>query len=176
MKRRPDPAGTDHPDRGPAQLEAPPAARIPALPAAIPEVAFGPRKIAGCRHRKSEGKLGGGVGQGIRSVGDRHTTGGTGLEVDVVVTDPVVGNHLQLRTRGVKHLAVDGEGQIGDQPLGPARRGQHLRPGRIESERGDIEPLFEQSETGRKKLPHHHHFRPLAHRLDATGPRVRDRG
>lgn len=110
----PDSAHSDDPEGGAAELDPEVAGGVEAGPASTPQPRLGgpglPRRYEGQGQRQ----LGGGIGQDSRGVGDGDPAVAAGVEVDVVVADPEVGDEAQLRPGGVEQLLPDRDGRVGD--------------------------------------------------------------
>ena len=109
-----DPAHADDADGGAAQLEPAVGGGVPALPAALAQVALGVAHPPAGRERQREGELGGRLGQDAGRVGHRHPALAAGVEVDVVVADREVRDNLEAGPSGVEHGSVDGHCEVRD--------------------------------------------------------------
>ena len=96
------------------------------------------------REHQPDGELGRRTGEDVGRVRDDHAALGRRLEVDVVDTDRIVGDDLELRPDAVEERSVDGGRQERQDTVGALRRIDELerlgQGGRdlVEHRRGDV--------------------------------------
>ena len=146
----PDPSHPDDAERCTAQVPAQVGARVKAAPAPAAQVGLRLGDVARGGQRQRQRQLGGRVGEHVRGVGDRDAASPAGVEIDVVVADREVGDHLELRAGRLQQRPVHGHRGVGDDRVHAVCQLEQLLPGDIEAAIPDhtcpSEPLHARTE------------------------------